>query len=140
MNVSAPQRPLVGIAAVVRREGKVLLGLRINAHGEGSWSFPGGHLEFGEDILACAARETFEETSLDVHPIKVATVTNDIFEKEEKHYVTVFVLCDYISGEASTSEPHKCKGWEWFTWEELPSPLFLPIQNLLASTNQQFHP
>ena len=55
--------------------------------------FPGGHLEKGEGIFDCARRETLEETGLEVKDLKFVTITNDIFEAENKHYITIFVSC-----------------------------------------------
>lgn len=117
------------MAVIVVRDGKVLLGKRKNAHGNGTWCFPGGHLEFGESWDDCAARETMEEAGISIKNIRFAAATNDIFR--EKHYVTLFMLADYGSGEVRIMEPEKCGEWGWFTWENLPGPLFLPIQNLL---------
>jgi 8-oxo-dGTP diphosphatase len=59
-------RPYIGVAVIVVREGRVLLGKRKNAHGAGTWQFPGGHLEYGESIESCARRELFEETGLTI--------------------------------------------------------------------------
>lgn len=47
----------------------------------------------GEDLLACAERETLEETGLKVKGISVAAVTNAVFDPKTKHYITVFVAC-----------------------------------------------
>mgnify|MGYP001213425023 CR=1 FL=1 len=49
---------------IIRRNGKVLLGLRNSKHGSGTWQFPGGHLEFGETPAECAVREAFEELGI----------------------------------------------------------------------------
>lgn len=68
----------------------------------GTWQLPGGHLDYGESILVCAERETLEETGLKIKGIKVVAVTNDIFEKEGKHYITLFVLCEM---EDKTAQP-----------------------------------
>ena len=127
------KRPNVGIGVVLVKDGKVLFGKRKNSHGEGTWSFPGGHLEFGESWEDCAKRETFEETGLMIKNISLATVTNDIFEMEGKHYITLFLRADYDSGKLMVKDPGKCETWEWFEWdrEKLPQPLFVPIQNLL---------
>src|SRR5579864_1389729 len=54
-------RPLVGVGVLVWRDGSVLLGLRRGAHGAGTWSPPGGHLEFGEEPVDCLQREALEE-------------------------------------------------------------------------------
>jgi 8-oxo-dGTP diphosphatase len=111
--------------------GKVLLGQRAGSHGAGAWSFPGGHLEHGESWEACAARETLEETGLHLQSPRFAAVTNDLFTAEGKHYVTIFMTGTAASTDARVMEPDKCLGWRWFDWTALPTPLFLPIQNLL---------
>lgn len=121
----------VGVAAVIVRDGCVLLGERIGSHGAHTWATPGGHLELGESIEECAKRETFEETGLIVDSISKLGFTNDIFDKENKHYVTLFVLASCPSGEPLVAEPEKCKQWQWFKLDELPQPLFLPLSNLL---------
>jgi len=124
-------KPKVGVGVIVIKDGKILLGKRKNAHGEGAWSFPGGHLEFNETWENCASRETMEETGVAIKNIRFGTATNDIFQTEEKHYITIFMLADYNSGEVKVMEPEKCEKWEWFLWSQLPQPLFVAIQNLL---------
>ncbi|TFH89742.1 nucleotide triphosphate diphosphatase NUDT15 [Vibrio ouci] len=121
----------VGVAAVILREGRILLGERIGSHGAHTWATPGGHLELGESIEECATRETLEETGLVVDSFEKFGFTNDIFEKEGKHYVTLFVVASCSRGEPKVTEPHKCKQWKWFELDELPEPLFLPLTNLL---------
>ena len=124
-------RPSVGVAVIIIKDKKVLLGKRKNSHGAGSWAFPGGHLEFNESIEECAKREVFEETGLHIKNISYATFTNDIFIKEQKHYVTLFVTADYDHGDIELKEPDKCEVWDWFQWDKLPEPKFLSLENLL---------
>ena len=77
---------------------------------------PGGHLEYGEEVEACALREVAEETGIKVKNVRRAnSITNDIYP-EGKHYITLYVLCDYEDGEPELLEPHKCERWEWFSW------------------------
>ncbi len=130
-------RPLVGIAAIVTQNKKVLLGKRKGAHGAGCWAFPGGHLEFNESIEGCAAREVYEETGLFVKNCRYAACTNDIFKDNNKHYVTLFVVCEYESGKPEIKEPDICDAWKWFSWNQFPAPLFLSLKNLL---DQDFTP
>jgi 8-oxo-dGTP diphosphatase len=59
--------------------------------------------------------------------------TNDIFEAEQKHYVTLYVIADYDSGELAIREPNKCSRWDWFSWSALPNPLFVPVANLVKT-------
>ncbi|MGD8293754.1 MAG: NUDIX hydrolase [Desulfobacterales bacterium] len=125
------KRPLIGVAVIVIKEGRVLLGKRKNAHGSGTWAFPGGHLEFNESIKACARREVFEETGLQIKNLRYGPFTNDVFADEEKHYVTLFVISDYDSGSPVAKEPHKCDKWAWIPWPPDVQPCFLPITNLL---------
>jgi len=130
-------KPKVGIGVIVIKNNKILLGKRKSFHGEGSWGFPGGHLEFNEKLEDCAEREVLEETGIKIKNAKFSTITNDIFNNEEKHYITIFMLSEHDSGEVKPMEPDKCEKWGWFEWNNLPEPLFLPIQNLLK---QNFNP
>jgi ADP-ribose pyrophosphatase YjhB (NUDIX family) len=61
---------------------------------------PGGHLEYGEDILNCAEREVLEETGLRVRGVNIVTVTNSVFEPEHLHYVTVITYCEVLEPDA----------------------------------------
>ena len=100
---------------------------------------PGGHLEFGESPIECAIRETNEETGLILDPKTIieGPWTNDIFEKEKRHYVTLFVLAPYERGEPQLKESDKFLEWKWFNMNDLPEPLFLPNKNLLAKVTMQ---
>jgi len=133
-------RPKVGVGVAVIKEGKVLLGKRKNAHGEGTWSFPGGHLEYKESWEECAFRETLEETGLAIKNIRFGTVLNDIFHEEQKHYITIIMLSDYDSGKLELMEPDKCEKWEWYTWDKLPDALFVSIENLLKENYNPLNP
>ena len=131
--------PRVGVGVIIRREGKVLLGLRKGSHGSGSWAFPGGHLEFGETPEQTVVRELQEECGVQVKNLTTVTFTNDIFITEQKHYITLYVLCDYASGEAKNLEPEKCERWEWFAWDRLPEPKFLGLQHLVETGYNPFN-
>ena len=132
-------RPNVGVGVLVLKDGgSILMGRRKNAHGDGDWSVPGGHLEFGESLERCAEREVLEETGVKISNIRFFTVTNDIFEKENKHYITVWMVSDYASGEAKVTEPDRFESVNWFGWDKLPDPPFLPMRNLLKSGPNPF--
>lgn len=99
---------------------------------KGCWQLPGGHLEKNESWEQCAIRETLEETNLKVTKTKFLHVTNDIFENEDKHYITIFLKAIEWEGIPKVMEPNKVESWEWIEWNKgLPSPLFLPLNNLI---------
>jgi 8-oxo-dGTP diphosphatase len=122
--------PRIGVAVIVVKSGRVLLGKRKGAHGAGTWAFPGGHLAFGESFEACAYREVMEETGLLIHDLRIGPYTNDLFVEEQKHYVTLFMISRYLKGQLQIREPDKCEIWDWFGWDHLPRPWFLPLVNL----------
>lgn len=105
-----------------------LMGKRKGSHGAGSWSFPGGHIDPGENIVDCAKREILEETGLEINNLAALKITCDHFKKEDLKYITYFIVADIVGNtDPQLLEPDKCEGWEWLT--ELPEPLFLPIKN-----------
>jgi 8-oxo-dGTP diphosphatase len=130
-------RPKVGTGVIIIKDNKVLLGKRKSALGHGTWCFPGGHLEFGESWEDCAVRETMEEAGITIKNIRFSAVTNDIYPTEAKHYITLFMLADFDSGEVKIMEPEKCEEWGWFEWGNLPRPLLIAIENLLK---QNYNP
>lgn len=106
----------------------MFLGKRKAPYGKREWAFPGGHLEFREDIVECVKREVMEEVGIKITNSRFLSFTNDI--RETSHYITLFFVADYLSGKVTNCDPEKCEGWKWFSWDRLPTPLFLPIVNL----------
>ena len=123
--------PKVGVAVIIVERGRLLLIRRKRSHGAGSWAVPGGHLEFGESPAECAIREAFEETGLVVGSPRCVALTNDIFPVEEKHYITIWMTMDLSSDFNVNPSKDEVAGWGWFAWDGLPSPLFLPLENLV---------
>lgn len=74
--------PLVGIRVINIKNNKILFGKRKISHGEGTRSFPGGHLEFNETWEEYAIRETLEETGITLKKVRFGSVTNDIFPNQ----------------------------------------------------------
>ena len=124
-------RPLVGVALVIRKNGKVLLHKRKGKHSPGTWAFTGGHQEKWESFEETAIREMIEEVgNLEVTIPVFWTAINTFFPKENKHYVVIIMISDWISGEPQVIEPEKCECWEWYSWDALPEPLMEGLQIL----------
>jgi 8-oxo-dGTP diphosphatase len=125
------KRPLVGLGVMILNENnEVLLMLRQGAHGAGEWSFPGGHVEFGDTLFETAKREVKEETDLDIDQFELVSVCDEFryIKTDGKHYVNLGVLGHYKGGEPKNAEPHKCKEIGWFSLDELPKNLFEPTE------------
>ncbi len=148
------KRPKVGLGVILMNYDtrKVLLGKRKGSHGELTWSFPGGHLEWMETLQDCAEREMLEETGLHKKRPEYEfiqnyefidrnswKVTNDFFVKEQKHYITLHIRAKYLTGEPQVMEPEKCEEWRWYKWEKLlQEDLFTPIKNLIREGYNPF--
>ncbi len=135
MKNDQPQ-PKVGVGVVILNDkNEVLLGLRSASHGSGEWSFPGGHMEFGETVFETARREIREETGLDIKEFELISVCDEMryIRSDNKHYVNLGVLGRYNGGEVRNMEPEKCKEWRWFPLEELPENLFEPTEITLKN-------
>jgi len=131
-------RPLVGIAVLIRRGGRVLLGLRKKGHAGGMWGCPGGHLEGGESFETCALRETEEEAGIILPGVRLWTVVNTIFYREKRHYACIFMVADMPDGqEPQVMEPEKCERWGWYPWIRLPAPLMPGLEMLVS---RRFNP
>ncbi len=102
----------------------------MSSHGAGTFTLPGGHLEFGESFKDTARREVKEETGLKSLMIKgVISISNDL--SYNKHYVTIGILTESTKGDPVDVEPTKTKNWQWYNLKNLPNPLFPPSKKIL---------
>lgn len=126
-------RPGVGVGVIIKKDGKILLQKRKGAHGAGTWSLPGGHLEYGETPEQTAAREAKEEVNIIIRDAHVVGITNDFMPTESKHYITIFVEAELAEGTPHINEPEKITDLGWFSRSELPAPLFIPFKNFVEN-------
>ena len=135
-----------GCGVLLLDNGKILLGLRnsnekeadCDLHEEGTWTMPGGEIEFGETIEEAAIRETFEETGLILNDPKVICVQND--KNEHAHFVSLGLVATKYSGEITIKEPKEIIKWEWFPLDNLPKNLFSPARKTVECyLNNKFY-
>lgn len=124
---------------VVNDKGEILLGKRHDdpekasseLRGEGTWTMPGGKMDFGESFEEGARREVEEETSLVLKDVKVIAVNNE--KNEHAHFVTVGLFSDSFEGSPKVMEPDEITEWRWFKPDEFPEKIYPPTKSLLRN-------
>lgn len=77
-----------------------------------------------------------EETGLVISSIEKYRFTNDIIDDGTGHCVTLYVTAKCPAGEPENREPDYCEQWKWVRINDLPQPLFAPLQSLLKEEPQ----
>src|SRR5215475_7337427 len=136
-----PERPIVGVLAVVMRGDRLLVVRRANPPMPGRWGFPGGVLELGETVAQGAMRELLEETGVKAEaagPLTVIdTIDRDAEGRVRYHYTLVAVIGHWQSGEGTAGDDADEVAWLTRTEiveQGLPTaPALLPLIDLALS-------
>jgi ADP-ribose pyrophosphatase YjhB (NUDIX family) len=110
------QNPAVGVAVILIRDKKVLLGKRKVSY-RGRWCIPSGYVEWDEDVYEAARREFEEETGLKIDISAVYAVLSN-FHNPDKHTVGIWFLAKEIEGELVAADDIEEVGF--FSYDELP--------------------
>ena len=113
------ERRIRAAAAVIEREGRMLVGLRLKDDSYGGfWEFPGGKLEPGEDVVECLKRELQEELEVECDIGELICVVNpNPGFRLTVHHATI------VEGEPRLIEHQELR---WVTLEELGKLRMLP--------------
>ena len=136
-----PERPIVGVLAIVMRGDRVLVVRRANPPLLGRWGFPGGVLELGETVAQGAMRELEEETGVKAESAGPLTVIDTIDRDREGsvryHYTLVAVIGRWQSGEGVPGDDADEVAWMTraeIVDQNLPTaPALLPLLDLARS-------
>lgn len=132
MTEPALEHPAIA-AAIIVRDGKVLMVRRRVAEGELSWQFPAGEVELGETHEEAAVREAAEETGVTVRP--VVRIGERVHPAT--HRSMSYIACEFISGTAHVADPDELADVLWCDRQALsknvPYPLYGPVSDHLAA-------
>ena len=115
--------PKAVVGVMTFKNGKVLIGKRHGRHGEGEYSFTGGHIEYMQSFEGCARQETLEEAGIKIKNIKFLCLANSDYYSP-RHEILVGLIADWDEGEPQTFEDERIGDWAWYDLDNLPSPLF----------------
>ncbi len=128
---SISRYPRVAVGVIITKDDQVLLIKSSDAYGDGTWSTVGGYLNYRESPQECAIREAQEVIGVIITDVTFLAITNDIVDTSERHTVTIWMAGSYVSGEPMMHTEHEALAVNWFSWDGLPEPLFLPLEHLL---------
>lgn len=117
------ENPVVGVAAILLEEGKILLGRRADqATYAGLWCIPCGYVEYDEDVYDAIRREFAEETGLQIRIDSVFTVQSN-FHNPDNHTVGIWFMACRTGGRLCPGDDLDRVGW--FVVDN-PPPLAFP--------------
>ena len=110
-----PAQPVVGVGAVVVRDGRALIVKRGHEPRKGEWSLPGGLLNLGESLADAALREVKEETGLDIVPEAIIETFDRVHRDPDGriryHFVIVDFVCESRAGDAVAGSDADAVAW-----------------------------
>lgn len=115
--------PGVGTGLVLLQDGKILLCKRLKAPEAQHWNIPGGKVDHLELSIDAAQREMLEETGLTAEGLTFLCVSEQILPQDRQHWISTIYLSERYSGTLTLTEPDKLVALEWFSLDELPTPL-----------------
>lgn len=123
-------RPVVGVATVVVKDGKILIG-EDTRKGNAVYGVPGGHWESGETLIECARREVLEESGIICQYADLISVYDFFRPDKGRNYVTVGMKAHYVSGELADLQEEGRLNWGWHTPEEALKLNLFPADKIL---------
>ena len=133
----------VGFGVMILKDNKILLGKRHEdpekadslLNGAGTWTMPGGKLDFGESFEEGAIRETLEETGIKIKDIEVICLHNNMVETAQ--FVTIGLFVKDFEGEPQVLEPDEITKWQWFNLDNLPNPMYFPSTKIIKNYKEK---
>ena len=110
-----PPHPLVGLGAIVWKDGRVLMVQRGNPPRAGIWSLPGGAQHLGETVRDGIHREIAEETGVTIELLGLVDVIDSVLRDPEGrvlyHYTIIDFAARWVGGDAVAGDDAADVAW-----------------------------
>jgi 8-oxo-dGTP diphosphatase len=127
----------VAAAAIVERDGELLLVRRTMTPGQGKWTIPGGFVEFDEDPRVAVVREVLEETGYAVEVVRLMDV---IFGREHDRGASLLIayLTRLVSDAPTQAiDENEVDALGFFLPDELPPIAFRATERAISLWRQE---
>jgi 8-oxo-dGTP diphosphatase len=127
--------------AMVLVDGDRLLLVRHQKGDQTYWLLPGGGLDYGEELAACAKRELFEETGLAVEVERFLYLSESISPDKSRHILHITVLGRLVGGALVKADEAVLAEVAWVPFAELAALTMYPAfqDRLLSSYAADFN-
>ncbi len=123
------------VATLVLVDNSILLGRRVRQNQFAGWQCPGGFIRSGESIQQAAKRHCLEKAGIEIADISSGPYTSNVFPDTSPllHTITLYQIArSYkVHDQSRFQDAGSC--WQWYAFDEIPQPCFLPLKNLLLS-------
>ncbi|KPJ73099.1 hypothetical protein AMJ48_02555 [Parcubacteria bacterium DG_74_1] len=124
-----PKSPILTVDGMLLEKGKILLLKRAMEPFVGSWTLPGGHVEYGETVEKAIKREIKEELGISVKIKKLFGVYSGPKRDPRYHTVSIVYLLGKIRGKIQINK--ESSGFKYFSLENLPKKIGFDHRQIL---------
>jgi len=117
---------------ILVNDGKILLSRRFQTgYEDGNYSMVAGHADGNETMREAIARESKEEASITIDPLKMEHILTMHRWCGDHERIGFYFTVDKWDGEIKNAEPEKCDDISWFPLDELPENTIPYIKNAI---------
>ncbi|MHC0613932.1 NUDIX hydrolase [Komagataeibacter oboediens] len=132
--MTAITSPRVGCgAAIMDRDGRILLLRRLKQPEAGCWGLPGGKVDPYETTAHAAEREIKEELGITIQARDLLCLVEQMDARAGYHWLSPVYLVTSWQGVPTLMEPDKHEGPCWYALDALPAELTEPTRQALAA-------
>ena len=114
------QFPII-VHTLLIRNGQVLLLRRARTgYLDGWYALPGGHLQRGETVVACAIRECHEETGVLIDAVRLRPAAVMPYRSGDQQGVDFIMVCGEFTDEPRLAEPERFDALGFWPIDALP--------------------